>query len=172
MLCNTGNAFSSSSHYPRTSLKVEARLQSRKPAKDFWFVPLEASSLLMTAGAAAATAPLEPLISLVSVASLSMAWPLQQETETQQEADKGIRLLGGRVFRENPAHRQKCCNPPLLENRQLGGAYAGRAEAEFKTWGSSCPRCARLSSVFRGREASIFRRAASRVKQTLTFGRI
>lgn len=172
MLCNTGDAFSSSSHYPRTPLKVEARLQSRKPAKDVWFVPLEASSLLMMAGAAAATAPPEQLIALVSAAALSTAWSLQQETETQHDADKGIQLLGGRIFREKPAHRQKCCNPPLLENPQLGGAYAGRAEAEFKIWGSSCPRCARLSSGFRGREASVFRRAASRVKQTLTFGRI
>lgn len=54
-----------------TPLKMEARLQTRKPAKDFWFVPLEASSQLLIAGAAAVTAPLKQLISVVSVAPVS-----------------------------------------------------------------------------------------------------
>jgi len=55
-----------------TPLKSEARLQSRKPAKDFWFVSLVASSQLLIAGTAIVTAPLKQLISVVSVASVSM----------------------------------------------------------------------------------------------------
>lgn len=63
-----------------TPLKVEARLQSRKPPKDSWFVPLEAPSQLLTSGAAIVTAPLNQLVSVVSVASVSMILSLQQET--------------------------------------------------------------------------------------------
>lgn len=95
----------------------------------------------MTAGAAAATAPLEQLISRVSGASVSRTWSLEQETNTaalcQREADKGVQPLGGRTFRENPTYnREKRCNPPLLENWQLGRTYAGRAGPEFNSGGA------------------------------------
>lgn len=65
-------------------LKVEARLQSRKPPKDSWFVPLEASSQLLTSGAPVVTAPLNQLVSVVSVAPISTILSLQQETQKQQ----------------------------------------------------------------------------------------